>query len=204
MADSFFSKCRQAVEWADGSILPTIPSLEPKSTSALKAWYDAPPMNRRSFLVGARLARRAPPIPSPIKEFLDAHSGVILISFGSVFYPYLHTTHITTLIDVLLSTKTPFIFSRAAMTYAFSPLPEAVLERIKQSGIGLVSDFVPQQEVLAHLSVQAMVTHGGANSTFEILVAGVVGIFWPFAADQPVHAAYLTQHLDCAFELMQV
>lgn len=98
------------------------------------------------------------------------------------------------MLKVFLETNTPFIFSRAAAMYA--PIPEDLEKVITETQNAMIVDFAPQQEILAHPSVGAMVTHGGANSTFEIIMAGVVGVFWPFAADQPVHAAYLTENVS--------
>ncbi|KAG8858440.1 hypothetical protein FRB96_005325 [Tulasnella sp. 330] len=39
----------------------------------------------------------------------------------------------------------------------------------------------------------AFLTHGGVNSMYESICAGVVNIFWPQSADQPLHAAYMSQ-----------
>ncbi|KAG8975328.1 hypothetical protein FRC05_005887 [Tulasnella sp. 425] len=152
---------RQAVEWADGSMMPGIDAFEPKSTEALRHWYTDK-LHKKFFLVEV-------------------------------------------LLKTLLETKTPFIFSRAAMGYAAAPLSKETESAIAENpDIAMIADFVPQQEVLAHPNLGAMLTHGGAGSTFEIIMYGVIGIFWPFAADQPVHAAYLTENLDAAFELVQV
>ena len=42
------------------------------------------------------------------------------------------------------------------------------------------------------------------NSLQETVQAGVTPVLWPFDIDQPFNAAYLSQELDCAFELIQV
>ncbi|KAG9045077.1 hypothetical protein FS837_007066 [Tulasnella sp. UAMH 9824] len=207
----------QAVEWADGSIMPSIDAFEPKSTEALQRWYTDE-LHKRFFLVGPQLSvsptSPAPPPPLPadhpftkIFTFLSSQhpKSVVLISFGTVFYPFTHPNQVEVLLRTLLETKTPFIFSRASMGYAAAPLSKELEAAIAASPeTAIIADFVPQQEVLAHPSLGAMLTHGGAGSTFEIIMYGVVGIFWPFAADQPVHAAYLTENLDAAFELVQI
>ncbi|KAG8845877.1 hypothetical protein FRB96_002245 [Tulasnella sp. 330] len=38
---------------------------------------------------------------------------------------------------------------------------------------------------------------------FESIAAGVPNILWPFDADQPIHAAYMAEVLDCSWELLQ-
>lgn len=49
-----------------------------------------------------------------------------------------------------------------------------------------------------------MILHCGSGGTFESLAAGIPVIAWPFTADQPQHALWLSQVLDSAFELVQV
>jgi hypothetical protein len=51
----------------------------------------------------------------------------------------------------------------------------------------LVVPWAPQQAVLCHPSVRLFVTHGGLNSTYEGLAAGVPLLVLPFSADQPLN-----------------
>lgn len=193
---------RQTLEWADGVALITTEDYEPKSAAALIEWYEGK-LGKKVFFTGPHvgdilLQRTIPrPVLTDIKhkdvfDFLDRHppKSVILISFGTVFYPALHPEHVVVLLRTLLSNGTPFIFSRASALYA--PIPEDLVKAIETSGLGLLKDFVPQQEVLVHKSLAAMITHGGSNSTNEIILAGVVGIFWPLHVDQPLFAAFMT------------
>lgn len=190
-------------------MMPSIDAFEPKSTEALRHWYTDK-LHKKIFLVGPQLSvsptSQSPPPPLPAEHpftkiftFLDSQppKSVILISFGTVFYPFTHPNQVEVLLKTLLETNTPFIFSRAAMGYAAAPLSKETESAIAENpDIAMIADFVPQQEVLAHPSLGAMLTHGGAGSTFEIIMYGVVGIFWPFAADQPVHAVYLTENVS--------
>lgn len=127
-------------------------------------------------------------------DFLDeqAEKSVWLIAFGTIFYPYLHPEHVYAMIEALIHSRTPFILSRASAMSKISPLPVGFEEKVNNSGIGLICPSVPQQDVLLHPSLAAFVTHGGVNSMFECVLARVVPVFWPFAADQPIHASYLT------------
>lgn len=56
----------------------------------------------------------------------------------------------------------------------------------------LVTNFVPQREVLAHAAV--CVTHAGLNTTLEALHAGVPMLAVPIAFDQPGVAARIVYH----------
>ncbi|KAG8845874.1 hypothetical protein FRB96_002242 [Tulasnella sp. 330] len=72
--------------------------------------------------------------------------------------------------------------------------PNPELEKtIKESGVGLIVDYVPQRDILAHPSLGSFLSHSGNNSLFESIAAGVLNVFWPFAADQPIDAAYMTE-----------
>jgi UDP:flavonoid glycosyltransferase YjiC (YdhE family) len=91
--------------------------------------------------------------------------------------------------DVLLTTKRPFILSRASMF--FGPQSEQFENRLKEAqeaGSCLVSEWTPQVKILAHKSTSVFVTHGGWNSTTEAIAANVPTVYWPFTADQPATA----------------
>lgn len=132
-----------------------------------------------------------------LRGFLQdkAPKSVWLISFGTFFYPFLHPSHITALIETLLETQTPFVFVQASVMSTLAPLSPEFREKIVSSGLAHVAEWVPQQELLQHPALGAFVTHGGANSTLEAVAAGVVPIFWPFSTDQPFYATYLSQQV---------
>lgn len=139
---------------------------------------------------------RQPP-KTELFAFLDsqAANSVWLISFGTIFYPFMHPSQLSVVLATLLDLDRPVIFSRAAVMSTLAPLPEDLEARLREKGNVLVlEDFFPQVEVLRHPSVGAFLTHGGANSMFELIAAsgsGVMPVFWPLLSDQPIHAAYL-------------
>lgn len=173
----------------------------PETTTFFKEWYEG--LAKKLFVVGPQIPTSTSPYRSPndsegmkpfkpVFDFLDSHppKSVLLISFGTMFYPS-EPGHLDAVVGALLETGTPFIASRAAAMY--QPLSAETEKRVEESGLGLYVDHVPQREILGHPSLAAFLTHGGANSTFESILAGVLNVFWPFAADQPVHACYMSQ-----------
>lgn len=70
------------------------------------------------------------------------------------------------------------------------PLPTGFLEML--DGRGLIVQWVPQHDVLAHPAVRAFFTHNGWNSTLESICEGVPMICMPCLTDQHVNARYVT------------
>ncbi|GLT54697.1 hypothetical protein SLA2020_278760 [Shorea laevis] len=70
-------------------------------------------------------------------------------------------------------------------------VPEKLQEGTKERG--LLVDWAPQEEVLAHKAVGGFLTHNGWNSTLEGIVAGVPMISWPTIADQPINSRWVSE-----------
>lgn len=157
------------------------------------------------YFVGPQFAPgifAAAPSPSnhPVFEFLSKFppKSVWLISFGTVHYP-VKPSQIITLLRVLLRTQTPFVHSSATVAFTEASIPADLREEIANSGIGLIceaGDMLPQVEVLKHQSVGAFVSHAGNASLWESIMAEVIGVFWPFAVDQPYHATYMSESIE--------
>ncbi|KAG8871374.1 hypothetical protein FRB97_008769 [Tulasnella sp. 331] len=192
---------QQATQFADASIAATTSVFEPKSSIVLQNWYESE-LGKRIFNFGPLVVFSTAPFQAPssdtrrlcepVYDFLDSHppKSVMLVSFGSMFF-LTRAWQLEAVIKVLLETRTPFIMSRAPVMY--QPLDPELEKTIEKSGLGLIVDFVPQREVLAHPSLGSFLSHGGNNSMFESIAAGVVNVFWPMIGDQPLHAAYMTQ-----------
>lgn len=78
--------------------------------------------------------------------------GALYISFGTLFFP--QARHIEILIETLLALEPvmPFVFAIAG---TMSPNPDAKLsdelvDKIKDSGRGIVAKWAPQQSILSH------------------------------------------------------
>lgn len=68
-------------------------------------------------------------------------------------------------------------------------IPSNFKEEIKDRG--LVVNWCPQLEVLAHRAIGCFVTHGGWNSILEALSLGVPLVAMPQWTDQPTNAKYV-------------
>lgn len=208
--EPYVNAALQTNEWADGAAICSTKNFEPKAQECLRNWYEHQ-ADKRVFFVGPYTSPVSiPKTPdlngetSKFDAFLDSHPrrSVWLISFGTLFYPYLHPNYVETVLRTLLRTGTPFIMSRAASTY--TPIPDEIVKEATERALGLFDDFLPQSAILGHPSTGAFISHGGVNSTFESIEANVVAVFWPITGDQHLNAAQMTLKHDCSFELIQV
>ncbi|KAK1436145.1 hypothetical protein QVD17_01921 [Tagetes erecta] len=76
-------------------------------------------------------------------------------------------------------------------------LPEGFLERVEDRGL-VMSYWVPQVEILSHVSTGGFLTHCGWNSILESVVCGVPMVAWPLYAEQKQNAVLLTDGLGVA------
>ncbi|TXG74353.1 hypothetical protein EZV62_002932 [Acer yangbiense] len=77
--------------------------------------------------------------------------------------------------------------------------PEGFLERIR--GRGMICDWAPQVDVLAHKAVGGFVSHCGWNSILESLWYGVPIVTWPLYAEQQLNAFKMVKELGLAVEM---
>ncbi|KAJ0973924.1 hypothetical protein J5N97_015889 [Dioscorea zingiberensis] len=68
-------------------------------------------------------------------------------------------------------------------------LPKGFKDRIGDRG--MVVQWSPQQEVLAHPAVSCFMSHCGWNSTMEGVSNGVPFLCWPYFADQHLNQTYI-------------
>nr|AVW82177.1 putative UDP-glucosyltransferase UGT71C7 [Barbarea vulgaris subsp. arcuata] len=78
-------------------------------------------------------------------------------------------------------------------------LPEGFIDRTACKG--LVCDWAPQVEVLAHKATGGFVSHCGWNSVLESLWFGVPIATWPMYAEQQLNAFTMVKELGLAVEL---
>ncbi|KAH9476235.1 UDP-glycosyltransferase 74G1 [Psilocybe cubensis] len=195
---------------ADSIFLTSTYSLEPITLDAARSWYKE--WNKEVYVIGPLLPtgygtmRQSDRGSSEVSEFLDkalvehGEKSVTLISFGTVFWPK-EQDYIEEVLEAFIEKKAPFIICYASM---FASMSDNILQKIKDSDLGLISRWIPQQYILSHKATGWFITHGGQNSVMESLGCGIPLICWPFEADQPASAAVLSKNLQVAIELIEV
>ncbi|PWA40680.1 UDP-glucuronosyl/UDP-glucosyltransferase [Artemisia annua] len=81
-------------------------------------------------------------------------------------------------------------------------LPKGFEERVEGRGL-VVRDWVPQLEILGHLSTGGFVSHCGWNSCMEAMTTGVAVAAWPIHSDQPYNALLLSHVLGVALVMRE-
>ncbi|KAJ7677018.1 hypothetical protein DFH06DRAFT_1169531 [Mycena polygramma] len=146
-----------------------------------------------------------------VQAFLDravsqyGEKSVLYISFGSLFFPVATPQLLEAFINTLLELEQPFPFI-FALGSKMASLPAELIQRVNDSGKGLICTFwVEQRAILQHSGVGWFLTHGGFNSVSEALLQKVPLIIWPVGGEQPVNAALLSTGPNAiAIELFQV
>ncbi|XLR30670.1 UDP-glycosyltransferase 71K1 isoform X1 [Arachis ipaensis] len=80
-----------------------------------------------------------------------------------------------------------------------SALPEGFLEWME--GKGMICEWAPQVEVLAHKAIGGFVSHCGWNSILESLWFGVPILTWPIYAEQHLNAFRMVNEFGLAIQL---
>ncbi|KAI9067512.1 glycosyltransferase family 1 protein [Trametes sanguinea] len=192
---------------ADGMITIDAADYQPSMVAVIREWF-AP---RPAYYAGP-LVSPAPRVSATdqgamdVTRFMDARlrshgeKSVILISYGSMFWPA-DNAKVGAVLDVLMDKGMPFVLSRSSPVSAIPPETE---NRLEQYEGAFVSQWVPQQLVLAHPAMGWCLTHAGHNSVLECIYANVPMILWPIDADQTPNAIHLTEELRVAYELIEV
>uniref|UniRef100_A0A336MNB0 UDP-glucuronosyltransferase n=1 Tax=Culicoides sonorensis TaxID=179676 RepID=A0A336MNB0_CULSO len=116
-------------------------------------------------------------LPDPLKRFMDeAATGVIYFCMGSTLK----------LNDLDLDKKLLIInaLKKSSMRIVIKWDDEATLNELTPNSKFYVSNWLPQNEILAHPNVRAYVTHGGILSTTEAIFYGIPIVGMPIFTDQ--------------------
>ncbi|KAG6657608.1 hypothetical protein I3843_04G093900 [Carya illinoinensis] len=123
-------------------------------------------------------------------QWLDKRepNSVVYVNYGSV--TVMTEQHLKEFAWGLANSKHSFLWIvRPDVVMGDSAiLPEEFFEDIKDRG--LIANWCPQGQVLAHPSVGVFLTHCGWNSTLESVCGGVPIICWPFFAEQQTNCRY--------------
>ncbi|PPQ89305.1 hypothetical protein CVT25_000372 [Psilocybe cyanescens] len=198
------------VKMCDAAFVTSGYAAEEIAIDAFRSWLSE--RNQSCYVIGPLVppeyvhARSGATGSAESEEFLNkiiekhGEKSVVLLSFGTVFWPK-YQGYIDEVIEGLIEKNFPFIICYAS---PFANISDELILKINNSGIGLVSKWVPQQYILNHPATGWFITHCGHNSVMEGLGSGVPMICWPFEADQPAAAAHLSVNLKVAFELIEV
>ncbi|XP_041451016.1 UDP-glycosyltransferase UGT5-like [Drosophila obscura] len=133
---------------------------------------------------GMHINRKRQPLPKDIEEFIvGAKQGVIYFSMGSN-----------------LKSKTLPLEKRQALLDTFSQLKQRVLWKFEDTELPgkpknvFISDWFPQDDILAHDNVIAFITHGGLLSTTESIYHRKPFVGIPIFGDQFLNMARAEQN----------
>ncbi|XP_034488821.1 UDP-glucuronosyltransferase-like [Drosophila innubila] len=133
---------------------------------------------------GMHIQRQRQPLPKDIEEFIKgAEHGVIYFSMGS------------NLKSAVLPQE-----KRQALIDTFSKVKQRVLWKFEDSNLPgkpenvFISDWFPQDDILAHENVKLFITHGGLLSTTESIYHGTPFVGIPIFGDQFLNMARAEQN----------
>nr|WLF94737.1 UDP-glucosyltransferase UGT71G10 [Astragalus membranaceus] len=187
-----------------GIIVNTISELEQKAIDALSE-ERTPPI----YAVGPLLDLKWSPNPNLdqvqhdlILKWLDQQpdSSVVFLCFGSAgrFGP----SQTREIARALQCCGVKFLWtmrSPPTIDNEERALPEGFLEWM--DGKGMICEWAPQVEVLAHKAIGGFVSHCGWNSILESLWFGVPILTWPIYAEQQLNAFWMVKELGLGMEL---
>ncbi|XP_041472028.1 UDP-glucuronosyltransferase 2C1-like isoform X2 [Lytechinus variegatus] len=138
------------------------------------AFDFAQPITPNFVSIGGITVKSPKALPKEMNDFVEGSGdhGIIVFTLGSV---------VASLMNDELNEK---------LAKVFSELPQRVLWRLKGTrprNLGnntLVSDWLPQSDLLGHPKTKLMIYHGGANGINEIVSHGVPVLLMPLAGDQ--------------------
>ena len=142
--------------------------------------YPRPTMPNMVNVGGLTVKRCSGRLPSDIQNFIDgAKKGVILMTFGSL----------TSSIPAHMVEKFSLAFRRLDGHRIIWRLKNEYNVELPDNV--MISQWLPQNDILAHPSVKLFITHSGNNGQYEAVYHGVPMIGFPLSADQPYNAKRL-------------
>ncbi|KAJ7961136.1 UDP-glycosyltransferase, partial [Quillaja saponaria] len=125
-----------------------------------------------------------------IKSWLDKQEqgSVIYIAFGAEIK--ISQEDLTEVALGLELSVFPFFWALRKQKDSYIDLPDGFEERISGRGV-VCRDWVPQLQILAHVSVGSYLTHCGSSSVIEGLHFGRVLVMLPYLLDQALYARVL-------------
>ena len=142
--------------------------------------YPRPMMPNMVNVGGLTIKRTTGQLPADIKNFIDgATKGVILMTFGTI----------ASQIPADMVEKFSSAFQRLDGYRVLWRLNNK--DNVKLPDNVMISEWLPQNDILAQPSVKLFVTHCGNNGQYEALYYAVPMIGFPMFIDQPYNAKRL-------------
>ncbi|KAA6421000.1 MAG: hypothetical protein FRX49_09139 [Trebouxia sp. A1-2] len=144
---------------------------------------NAQPLSPHIVMFGAITAKSPRPLPPHLESFVGpaGEPGVILASLGSTAIPEVpEIKAIARALSAIAPTKAVWKLAKQDL--------ELVGVNISDLNLGdniLLSDWVPQNDLLGHPNIKAFFTQGGTNSYNEAAYHGVPIVGMPIFAEQP-------------------
>ncbi|XP_011187530.1 UDP-glycosyltransferase UGT5-like [Zeugodacus cucurbitae] len=136
--------------------------------------FSRPYVHNQIEVGGMQINRKRSPLPADLERFINGSKhGVIYFSMGSN-----------------LRSKYLPLDKRQAILETFGGLQQRVLWKFEDPQLAgkpdnvYISDWFPQDDILAHPNVKFFITHGGLLSTTESIYHGKPFIGIPFFGDQ--------------------
>uniref|UniRef100_A0A803M6U3 Uncharacterized protein n=2 Tax=Chenopodium quinoa TaxID=63459 RepID=A0A803M6U3_CHEQI len=135
-----------------------------------------------------------------VLKWLDGcpDESVLYVCFGS--QKLLTVPQIEALALGLERSKTRFVWVMKAEGSQL--VPEGFEERVSNQGL-VIKGWAPQVEILNHKAVGVFMSHCGWNSLLESIIAGVMVLAWPMAADQFHNAKQFVEYAGLAVHLCE-
>ncbi|XP_065331569.1 UDP-glycosyltransferase UGT5-like [Cloeon dipterum] len=175
----YYPRQNQLVEQLFGPGFPSVAELRRTASlsmtnSHFSTNYVRPLVPAFVEVGGMHVKAPSKPLPPDMKQWLDdAKDGAIYFSLGS------------NVRSSLLPEE-----KRTALMQAFAQIPQRVLWKWETDDMPgkpenvMISNWVPQMEVLAHPNVKLFISHGGLLSGQEAMFSGVPIVGIPFFGDQ--------------------
>ena len=108
--------------------------------------------------IGGVNVQEAKPLPANLQQYLDkASNGAVLVSFGSLLLPsQMEPEQLEMVLDTF----------RSLPQYSFIWRCDIDIDNMPKNV--LTSNWLPQQDILAHPNLRVFVTHGGIGSLSEV------------------------------------
>ncbi|CAL7945083.1 unnamed protein product [Xylocopa violacea] len=177
---------QQLVESLVGSDVPPLYDLA-KNMSLLMIEYDPligypkPLLPNIISFTGFHIEEKPPALSTELSEFLgNATDGFIYMSLGChMKSSFLPPSTVRAIYNVF--SRLPY---KVLWKYEIDDIP-------KRNGNILISDWLPQQSVLAHPNIKLFVFQGGQQSMEEVIHYSVPIVGIPFIFEQPYHVRKL-------------